>query len=93
VLILSRFAGAARELEDAIQVNPFCEEALADALASALSMPAEERFWRMATLRSIVQSNNVYKWAATILERFAEVTSTPTAVPLQMPHRRIATVA
>jgi trehalose 6-phosphate synthase len=73
VLVLSRFAGAARELAAAIQVNPFSEDSIADAIGMALAMPVAERLWRMSTLRSCVRNNNVYSWGATLLREFAQV--------------------
>ncbi len=67
VLILSTFAGAARELTDALQVNPYATDQFADAIRTALEMPAAERQKRMRRMRAIVQENNVYKWAADII--------------------------
>ncbi|MDI6606465.1 MAG: trehalose-6-phosphate synthase [Candidatus Omnitrophota bacterium] len=66
-LILSRFAGSARELTDAIQMNPYSIEEFADCLKSAIEMPVEEKKRRMAHLRSIINENNVYRWAANII--------------------------
>ena len=67
VLILSRFAGASRELSDAILVNPFAIEELAEAYRSALEMPEEERHRRMHKLRAVVRQNNIYRWASDLL--------------------------
>ena len=67
VLILSRFAGAARELREALIVNPYHVEETADALHRALTMPAAEQRERMASLRAIVRDHNVYRWAARML--------------------------
>ena len=67
VLILSRFAGAAREMPEALVVNPYHVEETADALYSALTMPPAEQRERMATLRSTVQEFNVYRWAGRML--------------------------
>ncbi|MDO9285938.1 MAG: trehalose-6-phosphate synthase [Aquabacterium sp.] len=67
VLILSRFAGAARELAEALIVNPYHVEETADALHRAATMgPAEQRE-RMASLRSTVQEFNVFRWAGRML--------------------------
>jgi trehalose 6-phosphate synthase len=67
VLILSRFAGAARELAEALIVNPYHVEETADALNQAATMgPAEQRE-RMASLRSTVQEFNVFRWAGRML--------------------------
>jgi len=64
VLILSAFAGAAVELKDALIVNPFATEEIANAVHTAITMPAAERQRRMARMREAVQVNNVYRWAA-----------------------------
>ena len=67
VLILSRFAGAAREMPEALVVNPYHVEETADALHQALAMPAAEQRERMASLRSTVHEFNVYRWAGRML--------------------------
>jgi len=67
VLILSRFAGAARELTEALIVNPYHVEESADALHQALVMPAAEQRERMASLRMTVREYNVYRWAGRML--------------------------
>jgi alpha,alpha-trehalose-phosphate synthase [UDP-forming] len=67
VLILSRFAGTARELTDAVLINPFAVEELAGAMHEAASMPQEERSRRMRRMREVVAENNVYRWAGKIL--------------------------
>ena len=67
VLILSRFAGAARELPEALIVNPYHVEETADALHRALTMPEAEQRERMASLRTTVREFNVYRWAGRML--------------------------
>ncbi|HVV47838.1 MAG TPA: trehalose-6-phosphate synthase, partial [Bryobacteraceae bacterium] len=67
VLILSAFTGAARELLDALLVNPFAVDEMADVIHQAINMPAEERRRRMNRMRSLVAANNVYRWAGRIL--------------------------
>ncbi len=67
VLILSRFTGAARELPDALLVNPFAPHEIADAMKQAADMPADERAKRMRRMRQQVAENNVYRWAGKIL--------------------------
>lgn len=67
VLILSRFAGAAREMPEALIVNPYHVEETADALLRAITMhPAEQRE-RIASLRMTVREFNVYRWAGRML--------------------------
>jgi trehalose-6-phosphate synthase len=67
VLVLSRFAGAARELSEALIVNPYHVEETADALHRAASMPPAEQRERMASLRMTVRENNVFRWAGRML--------------------------
>jgi alpha,alpha-trehalose-phosphate synthase [UDP-forming] len=67
VLVLSRFAGAARELAEALVVNPYHVEETADALHRALTMPEPEQRERMAALRTTVREFNVYRWAGRML--------------------------
>jgi trehalose 6-phosphate synthase len=67
VLMLSRFAGAAREMTEALIVNPYHVEECADALQQALLMPDAEQRERMASLRMIVREFNVYRWAGRML--------------------------
>jgi trehalose 6-phosphate synthase len=66
-LILSRFAGAARELPDALIVNPYHVEETADALLHAITMPAAEQRERMASMRMTVRESNIYRWAGRML--------------------------
>ena len=94
VLVLSRFAGAARELSSAIQVNPFSEDSIAGALIEALNMPEAERHWRMSRLRASVRGNNVYRWGAAMLEAFAEASSGSVMTASRLaPDRLAASVA
>jgi trehalose 6-phosphate synthase len=67
VLILSRFTGAARELSDALLVNPYDLEDTSDALATALTMTREEQRARMRSMRALVAEFNVYRWAGRML--------------------------
>jgi trehalose 6-phosphate synthase len=67
VLVLSRFAGAAKELSEALVVNPYDLRQASDALAAALTMPAEEQGDRMRAMRGVVAELNVYRWAGRML--------------------------
>ena len=67
VLVLSEFTGAARELTEALIVNPYNLEESSDALAAALRMPLEEQRDRMRSMRSILVQYNVYRWAGRML--------------------------
>jgi trehalose-6-phosphate synthase len=67
MLILSKFTGAARELTDAVLINPYATEEFADAIKFAIEMPTDERKARMASMRRVVSTNNVYRWAGNII--------------------------
>jgi alpha,alpha-trehalose-phosphate synthase [UDP-forming] len=73
VLILSRFTGAARELRDALQVNPYDIDQTAEAIRAALEMQAEEKKMRMHRMRKLVREQNVYKWAGSLIGALCEV--------------------
>jgi trehalose-6-phosphate synthase len=67
VLVLSEFTGAAKELTDAVTVNPYYIDEIADAIKLAIEMPVEEQQKRMIKLRDTVSYQNVYRWAAKLL--------------------------
>ncbi|RVC73779.1 trehalose-6-phosphate synthase, partial [Mesorhizobium sp. M4A.F.Ca.ET.022.05.2.1] len=67
VLLLSTFAGASRELLEALIVNPYDAAMMSGALLQALTMSAEEQRERMRRMREIVRDNNVYRWAGSML--------------------------
>jgi trehalose 6-phosphate synthase len=67
VLILSRFAGAAEELTEALIVNPFDADAMADAMHQGLAMPHSERLRRYRALRQRVWDTTAAKYCATFL--------------------------
>jgi trehalose 6-phosphate synthase len=67
VLVLSDFAGSSRELTDAVVVNPFDEEQVAEAMRAALEMDPQERRRRMHKMRAVVEEGNIYRWIGKIL--------------------------
>ncbi|WP_261379366.1 trehalose-6-phosphate synthase [Denitratisoma sp. DHT3] len=67
VLILSQFTGAARELPEALIVNPYDADQCAAALHLALTMPSSEQRDRMRLMRGLVAEFNVYRWAGRML--------------------------
>ena len=67
VLILSMFAGASRELSEALIVNPYDTEAVATAIEQALCMPEAEQRERMQLMREILRTHNVFRWAGQML--------------------------
>ena len=62
VLILSRFAGAAEQMGEALLVNPFSREELSDAILKALTMPLDERRRRWEALMRVVRDTDVARW-------------------------------
>lgn len=67
VLILSTFAGASRELSEALMVNPYDTHGMGEALANALAMSTSEQRERMRLMRDLVRVRNVYRWAGQML--------------------------
>ncbi len=79
-LILSRFTGAARELRDALLVNPYDAEQLADSIRYALEMPEEEQKRRMQMMRQVLREQNVYAWAGKLIEDLSKIRSSGEAL-------------
>jgi trehalose 6-phosphate synthase len=73
VLVLSEFTGAARDLTEALIVNPYDLREASDALAAALRMPTFEQGERMRSMRRLVSEFNVYRWAGRMLVDAAEL--------------------
>jgi len=67
VLVLSSFTGAARELPEALIVNPYDTDECAAALQLALTMPGTEQRTRMRLMRGLLQDFNVFRWAGRML--------------------------
>jgi trehalose 6-phosphate synthase len=72
VLVLSRFAGAAEQLSDALLVNPYDTQATADAIQRALHMPLEERRQRHRRLLANIRAQDVHWWREKFLSALAE---------------------
>lgn len=68
VLVLSEFAGAARELRRALLVNPLDVDGMGAAMVAALKMPRAEMRQRMSILRMVVRRHDVFDWAGQFLE-------------------------
>jgi trehalose 6-phosphate synthase len=73
VLILSRFTGAARELTEALLINPYATDDFAESIKKAIEMPEEQRKARMRKLRQVVVENNIYRWAGSIISELASL--------------------
>jgi trehalose-6-phosphate synthase len=89
VLILSRFTGAARELRDAIIVNPYDIKSTGEAIAQALRMDVSEMVERMRRMRTSVREHNIYWWASSLIAALCDVRleneSAAAAVPERVP--------
>jgi len=73
VLVLSEFTGAARELPEALLVNPYNVDQMAAALYEALTMAPEEQGRRMRKMRSQVDEHNIYRWAGRLLSEVGKI--------------------
>ena len=74
VLVLSRFAGAAEQMGEALLVNPYSAEEVSDAILQALRMPRDERIRRWEKLMAGVQEQDVTWWSATFLDALERAT-------------------
>jgi len=79
VLILSRFAGAAQQMKDALIVNPYSREELADAIGAALAMPLAERVRRWEKLMDGVVRDDVTAWRENFVSALAATRLAPEA--------------
>ena len=73
VLILSQFTGAARELHDAIIVNPYDIQATAVAIAQAIEMNVGDMVDRMRRMRKSVKEHNIYWWAGSLIGELCDL--------------------
>jgi trehalose 6-phosphate synthase len=73
VLVLSEYTGAARELTDAVLVNPFDIEQVAEAMYQAYSMTPEEVQLRMTRLRAHAAAENVYVWGTRVFDELRKI--------------------
>lgn len=72
-LVLSNFAGAARELEGALLVNPYDTEQVAEAILRAIHMPPPERRARMRSMREQIAANSIFDWSEKLLTDMVQV--------------------
>ena len=72
-LILSQFTGASAELRDALLVNPYDVDGVADAIRRAVEMPREEQAARMGRMHQQVREQNIYRWAGLLLAELSRI--------------------
>jgi trehalose 6-phosphate synthase len=82
VLILSRFAGAAHQLREALLVNPYSKDEISDAIRKALDMPRDERVRRWQALIENVRREDVVAWRKAFVEALAGEPAMLVAEPL-----------
>ena len=73
VLVLSEFAGAAVELQDAVLVNPYSLSQMDDAIDRALDMPRQEQCERMQRMDALISRYDITHWTRHVLELFAQL--------------------
>jgi alpha,alpha-trehalose-phosphate synthase [UDP-forming] len=73
VLILSQFTGAARELRDALLVNPYDIDQTAEAIRVAIEMEPEEKQLRVHRMRRVIKEQNIYRWAGSLITELCEL--------------------
>jgi alpha,alpha-trehalose-phosphate synthase [UDP-forming] len=86
VLILSQFTGAARELREALLVNPYDIDQTAEAIRAALEMEPEEKQMRVHRMRKQIREHNIYRWAGNLVTELCELRLDATEKP--KPQRR-----
>lgn len=91
VLILSNFAGASRELSEALIVNPYDPHAVGETIHQALQMPEDEQRERLRLMREIVRNRNVYRWAGQMLVDAAQLRKRLRIVSMVKERRRAQT--
>lgn len=80
-LILSQFTGASSELRDALLVNPYDLDGVADAIRRAVEMPGEEQRARMGRMRQTVREHNIYRWAGLLLGELSRIPEEQAGMP------------
>ena len=83
VLVLSRFAGAARELDAALLVNPHDVDALGEAIAQALRMPTDERRERWDAMMAVLRRNDIAAWFDGFLAALTPKSPRPARIPFK----------
>lgn len=91
VLVLSEFAGAASELGEAVVVNPYDVEAVADTILRALAMPREERRSRMRSLRRRVLDYDIHTWASAFMSQLEPTEPAPVDPRVARPQPALTT--
>jgi trehalose 6-phosphate synthase len=81
VLILSRFTGASRELRDALIVNPYNIDEMAEAIRTAVEMPVDEQRSHMQRMRDTLKKHNIYRWAANLMTELAQLRIEKSSIP------------
>ncbi len=89
VLILSKFAGASRELSEALLVNPYNIEEVADAIARGVTLPVAEKAARMNAMKGKISSHNAFHWATDLVRVLVEEVKPPGVLPFPRVAREV----
>jgi trehalose 6-phosphate synthase len=92
VLVLSTYAGAARQLDGALLVNPLDPAGAAGTLATALQMGEQEQRLRMRRLRRAVAANDAHRWAAAVLSDAVHARPVQTMMPFRTAYNTTSAV-
>ncbi len=84
VLILSEMAGAAKELSDAILINPNDIDAFVDALKKALTMPIKKQIAQMSSMQESLKRYNIHHWVSLFMERLSYIKHEQKALETQI---------
>ncbi|MBB3699733.1 bifunctional alpha,alpha-trehalose-phosphate synthase (UDP-forming)/trehalose-phosphatase [Flammeovirga yaeyamensis] len=84
VLILSEMAGAAKELSEAILINPNDENQIVEALYTSLTMPEEEQRSRMKEMQKKVRRYNVHRWVEIFMNQLDNIIERQTAMNMRL---------
>ena len=90
VLVLSRFTGAAEEIDEAVLINPFNVGGFADGIRTALEMDMEERTRRMRVMRAQLHRSTIFDWLEAILARCADLMDATTQASANRERRALA---
>ncbi|MFY8154669.1 MAG: trehalose-6-phosphate synthase, partial [Hyphomicrobiales bacterium] len=81
VLVLSRFAGAAHQMGEALIVNPYDLHEVAEAIRTALAMPKSERIRRFERLYATIEATDIGWWTQRYLDALSGIEVTPSDIP------------
>ena len=73
MLVLSKFTGSAKELSDAVLINPYNIECFADSIKQAIELNPEEKKQRITKMQNIILDNDIFDWAYNFLSKLKTI--------------------